>query len=114
MGEGSMSRPSPVSLPNSPSCCRATSVFLQYQRPTMTVELGARPTTPRSCDHDNRLRRYRDTQDRGETGTGGTTATILVVDDEPDLEKLVTRKFRRQIRERLISFVFARDGLEAL
>jgi class 3 adenylate cyclase len=80
----------------------------------MTVELGARPTTPRSCDHDNRLRRYRDTQDRGETGTGGTTATILVVDDEPDLEKLVTRKFRRQIREQLISFVFARDGLEAL
>jgi CheY-like chemotaxis protein len=80
----------------------------------MTVELGARPTTPRSCDHDNRLRRYRDAQDRGEIGTGGTTATILVVDDEPDLEKLVTRKFRRQIREQLISFVFARDGLEAL
>jgi len=42
------------------------------------------------------------------------TATILVVDDEPDLEKLVLQKFRRQIRERLISFLFARDGLEAL
>ena len=39
---------------------------------------------------------------------------ILVVDDEPDLEALVLRRFRRQIRERQISFVFARDGLEAL
>ncbi len=42
------------------------------------------------------------------------TATILVVDDEPDLEALVTQKVRRQIREGAISFVFARDGVEAL
>ncbi|MBR1274700.1 adenylate/guanylate cyclase domain-containing protein [Bradyrhizobium sp. AUGA SZCCT0283] len=42
------------------------------------------------------------------------TATILVVDDEPDLEALVLQKFRRQVREGLVSFVFARDGLEAL
>jgi class 3 adenylate cyclase len=42
------------------------------------------------------------------------TSTVLVVDDEPDLEALVLRRFRRQIRERQISFVFARDGLEAL
>ena len=42
------------------------------------------------------------------------TATILVVDDEPDLEVLVTQKFRRQIRDGAISFVFARDGVEAL
>jgi class 3 adenylate cyclase len=42
------------------------------------------------------------------------TATILVVDDEPDLEALVTQKFRRQIRDGAISFVFARDGVEAL
>ena len=27
------------------------------------------------------------------------TARILVVDDEPDLEALVTQKFRRQIRD---------------
>ena len=27
------------------------------------------------------------------------TATILVVDDEPDLEALVLQKFRRQIRD---------------
>src|SRR5262249_31389326 len=39
---------------------------------------------------------------------------ILVVDDEPDLEVLVTQKFRRQIRDGMIRFVFARDGLEAL
>ncbi|MCA6109070.1 adenylate/guanylate cyclase domain-containing protein [Bradyrhizobium cenepequi] len=42
------------------------------------------------------------------------TATILVVDDEPDLETLVLQKFRRQIRDGLVNFVFARDGLEAL
>ncbi|MFB9264504.1 adenylate/guanylate cyclase domain-containing protein [Bradyrhizobium erythrophlei] len=42
------------------------------------------------------------------------TATILVVDDEPDLEALVLQKFRRQIREGMVGFMFARDGLEAL
>src|SRR5262245_18755046 len=42
------------------------------------------------------------------------TATVLVVDDEPDLEALVLQKFRRQIRDGLVSFVCARDGLEAL
>ncbi len=42
------------------------------------------------------------------------TAKILVVDDEPDLEDLVTQKFRRQIRDGSIAFGFARDGVEAL
>jgi adenylate cyclase len=42
------------------------------------------------------------------------TAKILVVDDEPDLEDLVTQKFRRQIRDGSLSFGFARDGVEAL
>jgi adenylate cyclase len=42
------------------------------------------------------------------------TATILVVDDEPDLEALVLQKFRKQIRDGAVNFVFAHDGLEAL
>ncbi len=42
------------------------------------------------------------------------TATILVVDDEPDLELLVSHKFRRQIRDGKFSFLFAGDGEEAL
>jgi adenylate cyclase len=42
------------------------------------------------------------------------TARILVVDDEPDLETLIQQKFRHQIREGTISFLFARDGVEAL
>jgi adenylate cyclase len=42
------------------------------------------------------------------------TATILVVDDEPDLEALVLQKFRRQIRDGTLQFVFAHDGIEAL
>jgi adenylate cyclase len=42
------------------------------------------------------------------------TARILVVDDEPDLETLVLQKFRHQIRDGSVAFLFARDGLEAL
>jgi PAS domain S-box-containing protein len=40
--------------------------------------------------------------------------TILVVEDEADLEFLITRKFRRQIREGELRFLFARHGEEAL
>ena len=42
------------------------------------------------------------------------TARILVVDDEPDLETLVQQKFRQKIRDGAVSFLFARDGVEAL
>jgi adenylate cyclase len=42
------------------------------------------------------------------------TARILVVDDEPDLEALVRQRFRRQIRDGAVSFLFAGDGVEAL
>jgi adenylate cyclase len=42
------------------------------------------------------------------------TAKILVVDDEPDLEDLVTQKFRREIKDGSLFFGFARDGIEAL
>ena len=41
-------------------------------------------------------------------------AKILAVDDEPDLELLLTQRFRRQIREGEFTFRFARDGEEAL
>jgi adenylate cyclase len=42
------------------------------------------------------------------------TAQILVVDDEPDLELLIQQKFRHQIREGAVAFLFARDGVDAL
>ena len=42
------------------------------------------------------------------------TAQILVVDDEPDVEALVLQKFRRQIKDGAVSFLFAHDGVEAL
>ncbi len=42
------------------------------------------------------------------------TARILVVDDEPDLETLIQQKFRHQIHDGVVSFIFARDGVEAL
>jgi adenylate cyclase len=42
------------------------------------------------------------------------TARILVVDDEPDVEALIVQKFRREMREGVLAFSFARDGVEAL
>jgi signal transduction histidine kinase len=42
------------------------------------------------------------------------TARILVVDDEPDLEDLILQKFRHQIRDGSVDFLFAHDGVEAL
>lgn len=39
---------------------------------------------------------------------------ILVVDDEPDLQLLVEKYFKKRIASRELSFVFARDGEEAL
>ena len=38
----------------------------------------------------------------------------LVVDDEPDIEALIRQKFRHQICDGDVSFLFARDGVEAL
>jgi adenylate cyclase len=42
------------------------------------------------------------------------SARILVVDDEPDVEALILQKFRQKIKDGTISFLFARDGIEAL
>ncbi|MGE0116679.1 MAG: adenylate/guanylate cyclase domain-containing protein [Dongiaceae bacterium] len=39
---------------------------------------------------------------------------ILVVDDEPDLEALLVQRFRKQIRDGTMFFVFACDGMDAL
>ncbi len=42
------------------------------------------------------------------------SARLLIVDDEPDMEALVTQIFRRQLRDGTVSLIFARDGVEAL
>jgi adenylate cyclase len=42
------------------------------------------------------------------------THSILVVDDEPDLELLITQRFRREIRKQEMEFSFAQDGKDAL
>ncbi len=44
----------------------------------------------------------------------GDSFKILVVDDEPDLEPLILQRMRRHIRAGRYSFVFARNGVEAL
>ena len=41
------------------------------------------------------------------------THHILVVDDEPDVEGLITQKFRREIRQGQYRFTFASNGMEA-
>jgi len=42
------------------------------------------------------------------------TVKIMVVDDEADFELLIQHKFKQKIRESIYSFVYARNGLEAL
>lgn len=42
------------------------------------------------------------------------TATILVVDDEPHLEVIMTQAFRREIRGMEYIFLFARNGRQAI
>lgn len=42
------------------------------------------------------------------------TVKVLVVDDEPDMELLVTQRFRRDIRRKKYQFMFAQNGAEAL
>ena len=39
---------------------------------------------------------------------------ILVVDDERDIQTLFEQRFRKEIREKLVEFVFAFSGEEAL
>lgn len=43
-----------------------------------------------------------------------TPPRILVVDDEPDVEALVTQRFRRKIRKGELDLIFAQDGQHAL
>ena len=50
----------------------------------------------------------------GEIVQSMDTCRILMVDDEPDLERLVLQRMRRDIRSGRYSFVFARNGVEAL
>jgi phosphoserine phosphatase RsbU/P len=42
------------------------------------------------------------------------TPKILVVDDEADLEILIRQRFRKQIRDDLMRFEFAQNGIQAL
>ena len=46
--------------------------------------------------------------------TGQGSHKILVVDDEPDVERLVRQRMRREIRDGRYTFLFASHGLEAL
>ncbi|HMK05556.1 MAG TPA: response regulator, partial [Ferruginibacter sp.] len=39
---------------------------------------------------------------------------ILVVDDEKDMQTLFEQRFRKEIRDNLVEFVFAFSGEEAL
>jgi len=41
-------------------------------------------------------------------------AKILVVDDEPQLERLILQRFRRKVKDQEYEFFFAQDGVEAL
>src|SRR6478672_1861263 len=42
------------------------------------------------------------------------SAKILIVDDETDLESLISQKFKKQISANEYQFIFAHNGIEAL
>jgi sigma-B regulation protein RsbU (phosphoserine phosphatase) len=46
--------------------------------------------------------------------SGSKPTNILVVDDEPDLELLISQKFRKKVRNNEFNFTFAHNGLDAL
>lgn len=46
--------------------------------------------------------------------TQTNTVKILVVDDEPDLELLITQRFRHKIKSQEFAFQFASNGIDAL
>ncbi len=48
------------------------------------------------------------------SATGSKAHRILVVDDEPDLERLVRQRMRRDVRSGRYQLEFARNGLQAL
>ncbi len=50
----------------------------------------------------------------GRRGQQGMPHRILVVDDEPDLELLISQRFRKRIRSQELDFTFAGNGVEAL
>jgi len=45
---------------------------------------------------------------------GSKPTNILVVDDEPDLELLISQKFRKKVRNNEFNFTFAHNGVDAL
>lgn len=45
---------------------------------------------------------------------GSKPTKILVVDDEPDLELLISQKFRKKVRNNEFDFTFAHNGVDAL
>ncbi len=51
---------------------------------------------------------------RNGNGHSSRPPTILVVDDEPQIEAQISQKYRKRVREGSLSFLFARDGEEAL
>ena len=53
-------------------------------------------------------------QDAETAAVASNPYKILVVDDEPDLERLVLQQMRREIRRGKYEFVFAHNGVEAL
>lgn len=60
------------------------------------------------------LRRRTQTDQKTNCKGRGMLTRILVVDDEPDLELMITQKFRKQIHEKEFEFAFAHNGVAAL
>jgi CheY-like chemotaxis protein len=56
----------------------------------------------------------REAERRGNLGDNGMSASIVVVDDEPDVAELFRQRFRREARQGTYVMHFAASGEEAL
>jgi sigma-B regulation protein RsbU (phosphoserine phosphatase) len=80
---------------------------------TATGEAPAR--TPMGHGGDGQARRQAaPAATRKKAANSTRPPTILVVDDEPQIEALISQKYRRRVRDGSLSFLFAHDGEEAL
>ncbi len=82
--------------------------------PASPVERSSPAPAPVEAGNGGQAGRPAATATRKRGTNGSRPPTILVVDDEPQVEALITQKFRRRVRDGSLSFLFAHDGEEAL
>ena len=105
-----------------PSCCSALprrpapppGLCLRVGSSNQCAKGWSDPVTGRPAGYNHQQAAPAAVARDGTEAGAGMPPKILIVDDEPDLELLIRQRFRRQIRDGVYDFVFARNGADAL